>query len=151
MLDHNFNLKLIDFGVAAPLGGTCGSDALRAKVGTPAYMVPEMLRGGEYSGVHTDVFAAGVVLFFMLTQRMPFAVADPDKDPLYRLLISGESEHFWNIHAQLEYNTCIHSDEFRRLFEQMMRLEPEGRLKIDEIRAQPWMLQELPTCAQIKQ
>ena len=92
-------MKIIDFGVATALGGTDGSNMLRARVGTPAYMAPEMLRGGSYCGIDTDLFAAGVVLFFMLTQRMPFAVADPNKDLLYRLLVSGEAECFWNIHA----------------------------------------------------
>ena len=67
LLDHNFNLKIIDFGVATLLRGWDESGVLRARVGTPAYMAPELLNGLEYCGVQTDLFASGIVLFFILT------------------------------------------------------------------------------------
>src|SRR5262249_39445847 len=39
--------------------------------GTPAYIAPEVLRGAK-AGPATDIWALGVVLFEMLTGRLPF-------------------------------------------------------------------------------
>ena len=99
LLDHNLNLRIIDFGISTVLRGKDDKDLLRARVGTPAYMAPEILKGHAYNGAQIDLFATGVVLFFLLTQRMPFAAADPENDLLYRILISGNAEQFWNIHS----------------------------------------------------
>ena len=47
---------------------------------------------------------------------MPFAVADPKKDMLYRLLATGQTEKFWNIHASVKGDSGIYSEEFKDLF-----------------------------------
>jgi serine/threonine protein kinase len=59
-------VKLADFGVASSAG-----DAKGVLVGKPGYMAPEQLQGGAVDE-RADLFAAGVVLFFMLTKRSPF-------------------------------------------------------------------------------
>ena len=53
--------------------GVGGSMALFAKTmcGTPSYMSPELINGEEY-GKPNDVWAFGVIVFQMLTLRMPF-------------------------------------------------------------------------------
>ncbi len=59
-------VKLADFGVASSAG-----DAKGVLVGKPGYMAPEQLQGGAVDE-RADLFAAAVVLFFMLTKRSPF-------------------------------------------------------------------------------
>ena len=59
-------VKLADFGVASSAG-----DAKGVLVGKPGYMAPEQLLGGAVDE-RADLFAAAVVLFFMLTKRSPF-------------------------------------------------------------------------------
>jgi serine/threonine protein kinase len=44
-LDENFNLKIADFGFAAPLEGRDGRGALRTLLGTRKYMAPEIHMG----------------------------------------------------------------------------------------------------------
>jgi len=60
--------KLLDFGIARDFGRATLS---RAIMGTPAYMAPEQINGGEL-GPFTDVWAMGVTLFRCLTGQLPF-------------------------------------------------------------------------------
>ena len=48
---------------------------------------------------------------------MPFAVADPNNDMIYRLLVTGQTEKFWNVHASVKGDSGIYSEEFKDLFE----------------------------------
>jgi len=62
--------KIIDFGFAVQLRSV--DQRLRVFCGTPSYMAPELVMGKEYSGFCTDMWALGVVLFAMLSGRLPF-------------------------------------------------------------------------------
>ncbi|MCC6623101.1 MAG: protein kinase [Deltaproteobacteria bacterium] len=67
-------VKVTDFGVAKELGRADG-DTLTAEgaaVGTPAYMAPEQVGGGDV-GPSADLYALGCVLFELLAGRPPFA------------------------------------------------------------------------------
>ena len=45
LLDSKYNLKLADFGFAAPVEGWDGSGYLKSYIGTKNYMAPEILLG----------------------------------------------------------------------------------------------------------
>jgi serine/threonine-protein kinase len=40
-------------------------------VGSPAYMAPELVTGGAQASHLTDIYALGVVMYYMLTARLP--------------------------------------------------------------------------------
>lgn len=48
-------------------------------------MAPEIFIDKEYNGAIVDLFAAGIVLFIMVSGSPPFAKADPNKDPHYKI------------------------------------------------------------------
>jgi serine/threonine protein kinase/Tfp pilus assembly protein PilF len=68
-------VKLLDFGLARNTGLSLDETALTLPgvvMGSPRYMAPEQIRGGDVDG-RTDIFAAGLVLFEMLTGRAAFS------------------------------------------------------------------------------
>ena len=70
-------VKLLDFGIAKQLETTGpGTDPTRTglRLMTPAYAAPEQVTGGRL-GVATDVYALGVLLFELLSGRLPFELA----------------------------------------------------------------------------
>ncbi len=71
MIDNSGRLKLTDFGVVKVLDKQEGTQA-GTMVGTPGYMSPEQILGTSVSP-RSDIFAAGVVLYQLLTWQKPFA------------------------------------------------------------------------------
>ncbi len=73
LIDDEGNLRVTDLGIAFDGQRTEGTRTrLGARLGTPEYMAPEQIDGGAIS-IRTDLYAAGVVLFQMLTGEVPFA------------------------------------------------------------------------------
>jgi serine/threonine protein kinase len=66
---------LTDFGVAR-VAGSRGLTQQGLIVGTPAYMAPEQVFGLAVDG-RTDLYSAGVVLYEMVTGRVPFDAPNP--------------------------------------------------------------------------
>ena len=67
LYDQNFNLKIADFGFAAPVAGRDGSGYSRTKLGTESYMAPEIHARRPYIGTSVDLFACAIILFIMVT------------------------------------------------------------------------------------
>jgi len=70
MLNTRNQIKVMDFGLAK-LKGSLKLTRSSSTVGTLAYMAPEQIQGGEVDS-RSDLFAFGVLLFEMLTGRLPF-------------------------------------------------------------------------------
>ena len=65
-----------DFGLATSRDAPSRLTMSGALMGTPAYMAPEQLQG-EPATPATDVYALGLLLYQMLTGRLPFVAANP--------------------------------------------------------------------------
>jgi len=77
---------IMDFGLARVLGDQAHRFTERHElVGSAAYMAPEQLEEGAELSEATDVYAFGVVLFEMLTGRLPFEGSAPVAVALRRL------------------------------------------------------------------
>jgi len=64
-------VKVLDFGLATHTATLGADDVSRRAAGTPAYMAPEQVQGSVFDG-RTDLFAFGLVLYEMVTGRLPF-------------------------------------------------------------------------------
>ena len=65
--------KLTDFGLAKRLDLDDGQTRIGDILGTPAYMSPEQASGVRDVGPSTDIFALGVILYELITGRVPFS------------------------------------------------------------------------------
>jgi serine/threonine-protein kinase len=77
LVDAHGLVKLLDFGIAKQLDNLdLGIDQTLTGVRpmTPAYASPEQLRG-ERVGIRSDIYSLGVILYELVTQRLPFDFA----------------------------------------------------------------------------
>ena len=85
IIDPHRRLKVLDFGIARLADAAQTSYSV---IGTPNYMAPEQIRG-EQLDARCDLFAAGVVLFELVSYRRPF-VADNMQALQYRILFEAQ-------------------------------------------------------------
>ena len=77
MVDADDHIKLIDFGIASNVGARrITFSKLSQTMGTPDYISPEQVKA-KRGDARSDIYAAGVMLYEMLTGRVPFTGANP--------------------------------------------------------------------------
>ncbi len=74
-LTHKGEVILTDFGIARVAGGTQYT-ASGVVIGTPDYMSPEQCQGA-HGDARSDIYSLGIVLYEMLTGRVPFEADTP--------------------------------------------------------------------------
>lgn len=76
MLDKRNQVFLTDFGIAKLIEGSPEFTATGAVTGTPAYMSPEQVHGLKLDP-RTDIYSLGIMLYEMITGRVPFEAETP--------------------------------------------------------------------------
>ena len=77
MVDDHDHIKLIDFGIAGDSASRRLTYAnFTATLGTPDYIAPEQVKGKRGDG-RTDIYSMGVILYEMLTGKLPFTGPSP--------------------------------------------------------------------------
>ncbi len=69
------HIYLADFGLAKPLGEDTNITQTGCLIGTPEYMAPELAEVPE--SVSSDIYALGILLYQMLTGKLPFTGTTP--------------------------------------------------------------------------
>lgn len=149
LYDGYFNLKIADFGFAAPLMGRDGSGYQKTKLGTESYMAPEIHMRKAYNGASVDLFASGIILFIMITQHPPFTVAKPE-DPFYKLICANRHDLFWKAHSKSK-PAGFFSEEFKNLINGLLQFDPSHRPSMAEVKEHPWMKGSMATLEEAQQ
>jgi len=78
LVKNDGSVRLLDFGIAKQME-TSGAEAEQTRTVlrllTPAYAAPEQIHGGRV-GIQTDVYSLGVILYEMLTEKLPFDISE---------------------------------------------------------------------------
>lgn len=118
----DLRIKLADFGFA-----TCKTDSYTT--GNPKYMAPEILKKERYDS-KVDVWAAGVVIFFMITGSQPFNGTTPAKvfaDVVHKPLTFVGAE--W---LQISNNA-------KDFLELCLKKDPKQRASAKDLLQHPWL------------
>uniref|UniRef100_A0A4W6E303 non-specific serine/threonine protein kinase n=1 Tax=Lates calcarifer TaxID=8187 RepID=A0A4W6E303_LATCA len=118
-------VKVADFGFSTRVSNR--SDALDTFCGSPPYAAPELFRDECYLGPPVDVWAMGVLLFFMVTGTMPFRAETMGK--LRRCIIEGA----YTIPPWVP-GPC------QRLIKGILKPVPAERYAIDQMMGCDWLL-----------
>ncbi|UCC39842.1 MAG: protein kinase [Candidatus Aminicenantes bacterium] len=100
MVDKEGNARIMDFGIARSLKAK-GITGAGVMIGTPEYMSPEQVEGKDVDQ-RSDIYSFGVILYEMVTGRVPFEGATP-----FTIGVKHQSEHPKN---PRELNTQIPED-----------------------------------------
>jgi eukaryotic-like serine/threonine-protein kinase len=108
ILQNNGTLKVTDFGIAKMRDTTSEGQTVLTKsgflLGTPHYMSPEQIREPKDAGPQCDVYSVAVVLYEMLTGKLPFNSRSLPKliDAIYRGVKENPSALRPEIDSELE-------------------------------------------------
>lgn len=122
---ETYNLKRKEPRVLIKPQGTCGKWI---------YMSPEVYKNKDaFDGYAVDMWAAGVILFLMLTGFPPWERAC-QTDERFKYMTAG-----YLVQMLTEWEIGISSDAMD-LLQRMLFLDPKDRLSLDQVRAHPWMV-----------
>lgn len=121
-MDSDNQIKIADFGFASLMRD---DDLLETSCGSPHYAAPEVVQGLKYDGTASDVWSCGVILYALLTGKLPF-----DDDNIARLLGKVKTGKF-SMPSHLPADV-------QDLIARMITVDPEKRITIAEIKRHPW-------------
>jgi 5'-AMP-activated protein kinase catalytic alpha subunit len=149
LIDETGRVKISDFGLSV----FCrklqeGPNLMHTTCGTLNYIAPEIVKNTGYDGQLADIWACGVILFFMLTGRRPF-----DDESVHKLLdkiIVGDFK-FPTPQGGLGLSKINSSsggddgqkikisEEAKDLVKRILNPNPRKRFTIEQIMMHPWM------------
>ena len=125
--ENDYTIKFSNFWMTTENQGK-----LQDLLETSYYIAPEILLRRPYYGKSADIFSLGIVLFILVTGKLPFKMALPN-DNLYKYIALGDYVEFWK-----RKNINI-SPSFMELFDNMVAYDYTQRPSISEIRQSNWM------------
>ena len=137
-------IKLADFGMATLAGEDIqlskrktkkGRRMLKTSCGSPHYASPEVVQGKPYIGHTADIWSCGVILFALLTGRLPF------HDENLHVLLSKVKVGKFEMPHELDGSRHAHA---RNLLTRMLESDPNQRITMPEILRHPYFTRLSP-------
>ncbi|OBS76766.1 hypothetical protein A6R68_16783 [Neotoma lepida] len=127
IIDRKGNVKIIDFG----LGTQVKPGQVVSFFGaTYAFGAPELLVDGLYDGPKADIWALGVLLYYMVVGNLPFCAVTSQE--LEKQIVTCK----YTVPLGL-------SEELRDLLSFLMTVSPRRRPTVDEVMTHPWLKKDV--------
>jgi len=138
LLNKHFVLKITDFGLAKIFDPEKRSKVMETTcVGTKGYQAPELLLKRKYTE-KCDIFAAGVILFIMLTGYPPFEEATAT-DSWYRKICQKKFNSFWDKHR--DCGVPADDSELKELIQNCIAYQPSERYTCENAKGHSWCIE----------
>ena len=118
MIDRTGRARIMDFGIARSVEAK-GITGAGIMIGTPEYMSPEQVEGKE-TDQRSDIYSLGVILYEMLTGRVPF-----EGDTPFTVGVKHKSE---TPEDPKKFNSRI-PDDLSRIILKCLEKKPEDRFQ----------------------
>ena len=126
LLDSDGRVKISDFGLSGLFKFDSTSLSLmHTTCGTVNYLAPEVFGNQGYDGHLADIWSCGVILYALLTGRLPFE--DDSISRLIEKIVSGKFDPIPNVSA-----SCTD------FLEKILVSDPRTRINIGNIKKHPW-------------
>jgi len=122
-------IKLADFGLSRIYSGK----KLQTACGTPFYIAPDIIKGHGY-GPAVDMWAAGVILYVLLSGRLPFAAEK--NSHLFKMILSGDL-----VFKSPQFDTV--SEQAKDLIGKLITVDPELRWSAIQVLQHPFISEEV--------
>jgi len=123
---EKINVKIIDFGLAVQ-----SEQKLHQPCGTPNYIAPEIVKNEPYHSA-VDIWALGVILYFLLSGTNPFLGAYVNNQELYKSIkkakVTFPEKHWRKV-----------SEESKDLIQHMLQKRTQKRYTAEKILNHPWI------------
>jgi len=136
LLDKHFQIKLADFGFAYAYMKNGEISNMRTELGTRGYMAPEIARTHSYDH-KVDFFAAGVILFILLSGFPPFKQTE-NTDWWFDKIDKGKNNLFWMAHER----KVSFSGPAKALIDGLLCTDPTRRFDMEQIEASKFLQED---------
>jgi BR serine/threonine kinase len=126
LLDSHDTIKIADFGFARWMRASQADTSC----GSPHYAAPEIIKGETYDGRRSDIWSVGVILYTLLSGRLPF------DDTSIRVLLQKVKTG--------EYCSPDCPDDIQELIRRMLEVDPAKRIALREIKESAAFRRDLP-------
>lgn len=115
LIDHDGNVKITDFGIAMALSATSITQT-NSVLGSVHYLSPEQARGGMATE-KSDIYSLGIVLFELLTGRLPFSGESAVSIALKHLQAETPALRRWNPNIPQSMENIVFKATAKDLFQ----------------------------------
>lgn len=136
IIGNDYQPKIFDFDLSY-----CEEDPILRSAGTKNYRAPELVKKDpSLDPQKCDIYSLGVILFILNNGcKEPFHEVEKGNLGTLRAVMDARPDLFWTEYKRKYRSVPFEwSDDFKTLFEGMVRSDPADRFSLEQVKASTW-------------